>query len=162
MCMGETSMTKRIEVGLTIGDRKVTLEGPEDFVREEVERLANLAPIGDTADSKPAAAPTENTALTEQEFVAQKKPHGHGETVAVLAHFLTKSGQAEFTPDDIRRAYIRANVRPPKVVSQALRDAKNLNDYIERGSKKGTFRLSPHGERKVLFDLPRKEAGSKD
>lgn len=79
------------------------------------------------------------------------------ETVAVLAFGLTVNGKEEFTDEDIRKAYIRAGVRPPKVVSQAIRDAKNRGDFIEPGSKRGTFRLSPHGDRTVRFDLPRPE-----
>jgi hypothetical protein len=160
------SMAKRIEVTVTVDDRKMTLEGPEDFVRAEVERFAALTPTKGTTSATsvggvPAAVPTWSDELSERDLVTQKKPRGHSETVAVLAYVLAKSGQGEFTPDDIRRAYIRAGVRPPKVVSQALRDAKNLNDYIERGSAKGTFRLSPHGERTVLFDLPRRDSDSK-
>jgi len=151
-------MTKRIDVTITIGDRKISIEGPEDFVRSEVERFAGIS-----SEPRVQKATVDQsrqvgmTPLTEREFIVEKKPSGHLETVAALAYFLTQNGTAEFTPDDIRRAYIRAQIRPPKVVAQALRDAKNLNDYIEPGSKKGTFRLSAHGERTVIFDLPRKQ-----
>jgi len=151
-------MTKRVEVTISIGDKRITLEGPEDFVRGEVERFANLTSIG--ASRAEPANHTHEEALgpthTERDLVAQKQPDGHLEIVAVLAYFLSKAGQQEFNPEDMRRAYIRAGVRPPKVVAQALRDAKNVKDFIETGSKSGTFRLSPHGERTVLFDLPRK------
>jgi hypothetical protein len=160
-------MTRRIEVSITIGDRRVTLEGPEDFVRTEVERLAR----GDVSD-RPAArsgehgdAGRETTGggppVSEHQLMTEKKPRNHVETVAVLAYCLTKNGQLEFTPEDVRRAYLRAQVRPPKIVSQALRDAKNNADYIEPGKRRGTFRLSAHGERTVLFDLPRTEQKSK-
>lgn len=152
---------KRIEVTITIGDRRVTLDGPEDFVREEVERLAGLSAKADS--SQPAGLPekgaqgsgaADQPVVSEREFVMGKKPSGHLETVAVLAYCLAKAGQMEFGPDDIRRAYLRAGVRPPKVVAQALRDAKNVRDFIEQGSEKGLYRLSPHGERTVIFDLP--------
>jgi len=68
---------------------------------------------------------------------------------------VTESGMNEFSEQDIRRAYLRAEVRPPKFVSQALRDAKNKFDYLESGSKRGMYRLSNHGDRTVRFDLPR-------
>ncbi len=84
-----------------------------------------------------------------------KRPSGHLETVAVIAFALTQAGIGEFTEEDVRRAYVRADVKPPKVVAQALRDAKNRMDYIEPGRKRGTYRLSPHGDRTVRFDLPR-------
>jgi hypothetical protein len=155
-------MTKIIEVTITIGDRKITLEGPEDFVRQEVERFANAPGAGEVGVQKPVLAmrpestDSESTSATERAFVAAKMPRGHNETVAVLGYFLTKNGHAEFSADEIRRAYIRAGVRPPKVVAQALRDAKNVNDYIERGSKVGSYKLTEFGERTVMFDLPRK------
>ena len=76
------------------------------------------------------------------------------ETVAVLGFCLTENGHAEFTEADIKRAYVRAGVRPPKVISQALRDARNKFDLIDAGTKRGTYRLSAHGDRTVRFDLP--------
>jgi hypothetical protein len=95
--------------------------------------------------------------LSERDLVAAKRPSGHLETVAVIAFGLTQAGLGEFAEDDERRGYLRAGVRPPKVVAQALRDAKNRMDYIESGSKRGFYRLSPHGDRTVRFDLPRQE-----
>jgi hypothetical protein len=88
-------------------------------------------------------------------LVELKKPRGHSELVAVLAFGLAESGIQEFSESEMRRAYIRAEVRPPKVVSQALRDAKNKQDYVESGKKRGTYKLSSHGDRTVRFDLPR-------
>ncbi len=96
-----------------------------------------------------------NTAIAEKELVLAKKPKGHPETVAVLAFALAEAGKAEFTEEDIRRAYIRADVKPPKVVGQAIRDSKNQCDFIEPGSKRGTYKLSNHGDRTVRFDLPK-------
>jgi hypothetical protein len=84
-----------------------------------------------------------------------KHPSDHLETVAVIAFALTQAGRDEFSEDDVRKGYLRAGVRLPKVVAQALRDAKNRMDFIEAGSKRGMYRLSPHGDRTVRFDLPR-------
>jgi hypothetical protein len=155
-------MENKIEVTVTIGDKQVTFAGPEAFVRAEVQRLTSLIvagkPSSPSLPTRSAAAVAEGLPATEREFIAAKRPTGHLETVVVLGYFLTKSGQMEFTPDDIRRAYARAGARPPKVISQAVRDAKNLHDYLEAGTQKGTFRLSPHGDRTVEFDLPRKES----
>jgi hypothetical protein len=153
----------KIEVTVTIADKQVTLAGPESFVRAEVQRLTNM--IAERTSGSPhteirsgAASARNELSETERGFIAAKQPSGHAETVAVLAYFLTKNGQAEFMPDDIRRAYARAGARPPKVIAQALRDAKNLHDYLEAGTEKGTFRLSHHGERTVEFDLPKKKS----
>jgi hypothetical protein len=144
---------EKIAVTVTLQDKRVTIEGPEDFVRAEVQRLTNMAITPPTAPGSGSAE--QQTATSEREFVAKKKPSGHAETVAVLAYYLLQSGQTEFTAEDVRRAYARANVRPPKVIDQSLRDAKNIHDYLERGSNRGSFRLTPHGTRTVEFDLPR-------
>jgi len=149
-------MSDKIEVTVTLQDKRVTIEGPEDFVRAEVQRLTNLAVTPPPAPVATASR-EDGTATSEREFVALKKPAGHAETVAVLAYYLMQGGQQEFTAEDIRRAYARANVRPPKVIDQSLRDAKNVHDYLERGSNRGTFRLSHHGLRTVEFDMPRKD-----
>jgi hypothetical protein len=150
----------RVEVSLTFGDKRVTLEGPEAFVREEIERLVLIA--GGTATDDSGKQLTATTSIahpkSERDVVREKSPQGHAETVAVLALYLAESGATEFTPEDIRRAYIRANVRPPKVIEQALRDAKNKYEFLELGNTKGKFKLSHHGERFVRFDLPRKAA----
>lgn len=90
----------------------------------------------------------------EQQLIAEKQPRGHSETIAVLAFALAEAGTTEFTEEDMKRAYIRARVRPPKVVGQAIRDAKGGFDYIEYGKTRGTYRLSNHGERVVRFDMP--------
>jgi len=157
----EVLMSKRIKVSVSVDDRTVTLEGPEDFVREEVARLTG----GHENPSRPSHVPQSSgdasPRLSEKELIAQKGPKGHAETVAVLALALRDGGLAEFKPQDMRKAYIRAGVRPPKVMAQALRDAKNKYEFLEAGAAKATYRLSPHGERTVLFDLPRKNAEAK-
>lgn len=154
-------MESAIEVTVTIGDKQITLKGPESFVRAEVQRITNVI-AGNVASpvSSPATdvAVTKDLPTTERAFIASKRPRGHAEIVATLGYFLAKNGQPEFTAEDIRRAYARAGIRPPKVIAQALRDSKNLNDYLEPGEERGSFRLSPHGERTVEFDLPRKDA----
>lgn len=144
-------MEKTISVTVTVDDRKITLEGPEDFVRAEVRRFT--APQGHVSNPAPAAG-GKTTGLSERELITKKRPRNQTETVAVLGFCLTENGQIEFTEADIKRAYVRAGVRPPKVISQAIRDARNKFDLIEAGKKKGTYRLSSHGDRTVRFDMP--------
>ena len=147
-------MERNIQVSVTIGDKQVRLDGPEDFVRSEVQRLTNLLVSASTSRADEHRE-TESLA-SERQLISAKKPLGHSETVAVLAFYLTEAGQGEFTPEDIRRAYIRAAVKPPKVIDQALRDAKNIRDFLEPVGR-GRYKLSPHGDRYVRFDLPRKD-----
>jgi hypothetical protein len=135
-------------------DSKITFEGPADFVQEQIQKFANLQ-RGEGSKGSASSADHSPQGLTEKQFLTDKKPRGHHEIVTVLGFFLHESGTEEFSEEDIRRAYLRSDVRPPKHVSQALRDAKNNFDYIETGSKRGLYRLSSHGDRVVRFDLPR-------
>jgi hypothetical protein len=139
-----------------IGDKKITFEGPREFVEGQVARLTVEA---SKHEPHLLVGSNEGTSLpaqvTERELLSAKRPRGHPEVVAVLAFAFAQAGTVDFTEEDMRRAYLRAGVRPPKVVGQAIRDAKNRLDYIERGRGRGTYRLSPHGDRTVRFDLPR-------
>jgi hypothetical protein len=133
-------------------DSKVTFEGSADFVDGQIEKYARTRPV---AGGSTSASEAYAQGPAEKQLISQKKPRGHHEIATVLAFALTESGVVEFSEQDIRRAYIRAEVRPPKYVSQALRDAKSKYDYITSGKKRGTYRLSSHGDRTVRFDLPR-------
>ena len=148
-------MSEVIKVTVSVDDRKITLEGPEEFVQREVQRLT--AP--GSARSTLGAAVAESSLASPASFFLEKKPKGHSETIAVLGFFLRENGTPEFDDEAIRRAYIQAKVRPPKAVQQALRDAMSRFDYLEKGSRKGTFKLSDHGDRTVRFDLPRNPSG---
>jgi hypothetical protein len=151
-------MAESITVTITIDERRVTLEGPPDFVRAEVQRLTDaLASIRTgLCDVPRQVQEASDKVLSESQLIAIKEPSNHAEIVAVLAYCLReREGVTDFSEEDIKRAYLRARVRPPKVVGQAIRDAKNLFDYIEQGSGRGNYRLSHHGERTVVFDLPR-------
>src|SRR5579884_47239 len=116
-------MSTIVEADVSFGDAKITIRGPQEFVQSEVTRLAGLAQRRSTAPSNGGGQPADDAAkagaATEREFVTLKKPKGHHEISTVLAFWLTLEGISEFSEDDIRRAYVRAGVRPPKVVSQA-------------------------------------------
>src|SRR5882724_4238172 len=124
---------------ITLGDSKITLEGSAGFVEAQIEKFAGaqrgVAVLGEAGSDNGRSTQTS----TEKQLVVEKRPRGHHEIATVLAFALTESGIKEFTEQDIRRAYIRADVRPPKYVSQALRDAKSKFDYITTGSKRGTY-----------------------
>jgi len=140
---------ERVTATISFDDKKITLEGPEDFVRRELDRFTKPPVV-------PAQENATETIQSERALIEEKQPTGHHEIVAVLAFYLMEQGSAEFTPEEMRRAYIRAGIKPPKVVAQALRDAKRHHDFVEAGTVRGTFKLSHHGERVVRFELPRK------
>jgi hypothetical protein len=154
-------MTQIFKATISFGDKTIVFEGPREFVEEQVARYTNAKSTSSHQDKD--TTDTENSSLPlggvpERHLVLQKKPGNHPETVAVLAFCLAEQGSTEFTEDDIRRAYLRAVLRPPKVIAQAIRDAKNNFDFIESGSQRGTYRLTPHGDRTVRFDLPHRTA----
>jgi hypothetical protein len=150
-------MVKNAKASVTIGDTTITFEGPAEFVDQQISKYTatNIARQGIQGYMREAGAPsTQAIPPAERSLIAEKKPRNHPETVAVLAFALAEGGVEEFTEDDMRRAYLRGGVRPPKVISQAVRDAKNNYDFIEAGTQRGCYRLTNHGDRTVRFDLP--------
>jgi hypothetical protein len=139
---------------IVVGDSTMTFEGSAGFVEAQVEKFSNNRPAGASVGGGQSLAEGAQ-GLTEKQLILEKRPRGHCEIVTVLAFCLAESGVKEFSEEDVRRAYLRAEIRPPKYVSQALRDAKSKLDYIEAGTKRGLYRLSSHGDRTVRFDLPR-------
>ncbi|MGB6876600.1 MAG: hypothetical protein WBD87_11245 [Candidatus Acidiferrales bacterium] len=147
-----------VKAEISIGDKKITFEGPREFVEAMVAKYTETSSqeqVKQHPDTYSNELPISYKDCNEQDLIAMKHPKGHPEIVAVLAFALAQAGAATFTEDDIRRAYIRANVRPPKIVGQALRDAKNRFEYVEVAGKRGHYRLTGHGDRVVRFDLPR-------
>ncbi len=144
-------MNEFAKVTIEWENKRVTLEGPLDFVEEQAKKFRTL-------ESKPLATLYPDALLKRssiQSLIAEKQPKGHHEIVAVLAFYMLEEGKTEFSEQDIKRAYIQANIRPPKVIAQALRDAKNKFDYFESTKSRGFYKLSVHGDRTVRFDLPR-------
>jgi hypothetical protein len=145
--------------------RKVTIEGPTDFVGKELQKFRDAA-LGSSAGltgRESASLPDKESAssadrpMTDAAFVAQKTPKDHQEKIAVLAVRIKESGKDEFNADDMRRAYLRAGIKPPKALGQALVDAKRFKDFIEPATERGSYRLTHHGEDFVRFELPRPE-----
>jgi hypothetical protein len=155
MPISEAQMDEMCKATIVLGDSKITVEGPAAFVQSQIEKFAGTQHVATGISDNASGSRGFSQPCTEKRLVEEKKPHGHHEIVAVLAFALTESGIKEFTKEDMRRAYIRAGVRPPKHVSQALRDAKNKFEYVAAGAKRGTFRLSNHGDSLIRFDLPR-------
>ena len=152
-------MTAKICIAeIAFEDKKIRVEGPREFVEEMVARYSPTS----KAQAKKEDIRYERGGVispaggSERELIAEKRPHGHHEIVAVLAFALTEGGTPAFTEEDIHRAYIRVGVRPPKVIAQALRDAKNKYEYLALAGKRGRYRLTNHGDRVVRFDLPRR------
>lgn len=150
--------TPTAKATIQFDDKKITVEGPNEFVEMMVARYSSTSkPQAKTNDIGGSFDSSTTASQTERDLITAKRPRGHHEIVAVLAFALTETGTSVFTEDDIRRAYIRAGVRTPKVIAQALRDAKNKYEYVELAGKRGEYRLTNHGDRLVRFDLPRQK-----
>jgi hypothetical protein len=140
---------------IVVGDSTMTFEGSASFVEAQVEKFSRNRPTGALVSDDLTRTANAAQGSMEKQLVLEKRPRGHHEIVTLLAFALAESGIKEFSEEEVRRAYIRAGIRPPKYVAQALRDAKSKFDYIETGSKRGLYRLSNNGDRAVRFDLPR-------
>ena len=146
----------QVKATIVIGNKTVMFEGPPEFVDRQVEKYTmEMTSVlqGKQVDDASSVRTATETA-SERQLVSTKRPGNHSETVAALAFWLAQNGKEIFSEDDIKRAYIRADLRPPKVISQAIRDAKNNFDFVEPGPERGTWRLTNHGERTVRHDLP--------
>ena len=138
--------------------RRITVEGPPEFVSAELDRFRGApARVAEPAATEAQAQEAANRPMTDSAFVALKRPQDHFERIAVLASRLRESGKSEFDGDDMRRAYLRAGIKPPKVMSQALVDTKRKRDYIEPTAARGMYRLTDFGSDFVQFELPRIE-----
>jgi hypothetical protein len=147
----EAPVMESCKATISLGDSTITFEGSAKFVQEQVTKFT----AGQAGASAASGVLDNHQRSREKQLVDEKRPRGHHEIATVLAFALTESGVEEFSEEDVRRAYIRAGVRPPKFVSQALRDARSKFDYIAAGSRRGMYRLTNHGDRVVRFDLPR-------
>ncbi|HEX3986438.1 MAG TPA: hypothetical protein VHX13_07495 [Acidobacteriaceae bacterium] len=137
--------------------RRITVEGPPEFVSAELGRFRGgteetLSPESGAATGRP---------MNDASFVTLKNPKDHYEKIAVLAVRLKEAGKTEFDDAEMRRAYLRAGIKPPKVMTQALVDTKRFRDFIEPTATRGQYRLTDHGADFVRFELPRKAGSNK-
>jgi hypothetical protein len=84
--MGQGTYKATIE----IGDKKVTVEGPREFVEEQLARLTDLTSSKRTVPLLAGSGLTNTAedALSERQLIEAKRPKGHLEMVAVLAFAL--------------------------------------------------------------------------
>jgi hypothetical protein len=142
--------------------KKVTIEGSEEFVSTELANFRDAAlRVGGNSNAEERSAAQDGKPQTDASFLSQKMPKDHYEKIAVLAVRLKETGKDDFNADDMRRAYLRAGVKPPKALGQALVDAKRYRDFVEPATARGSYRLTNHGEDFVRFELPRQGAAQK-
>lgn len=99
-------MRKTLKATVTVDNRRITLEGPEDFVRAEVRRF--ITPDGD-GDKDTSTSKSDRIAFTERDLIAQKRPKNQTDTVAVLGFCLARTA-SESSPRPILRELTSAQV----------------------------------------------------
>lgn len=141
-----------VKATVQLKEGQIVFEGSEEFVEKQVKMFA--LPLSGVQGATSGSECQLST--SEKDLVKEKNPKGHSEVIAVLAYHLRSNGKEDFDEEELKKAYIRAGIKFPKAIGQAIRDAGKRFDYVEV-SARGRYRLSDHGERTVMFDLPRKE-----
>lgn len=150
------------KIRIKIGEVEIEVEGDKEFVEKVINDWKNLfektsqSPI---MTSKEGVAPKKEIISKRlKQFYEEKSPSGHHENIAVFAYYLKSvDGKEEFTKDDINSCYTKAMVRKPKKIQTAIVDAAHKYQFVEKGSQRKFWKLTPHGENLVLHDLPRKK-----
>jgi len=164
---------EKVKVVIAHGESRLELEGEQTFVTEQLKTLLPLI-TGEnrqdqSAQSKGKAAHVAGAAGaapgTDQDprrqsirtFVTAKAPQNVYEAIAlVLHHRRNYEDKQELTAAEIRQGLVAGGARPPTVLPQALTDCRRRYGYIQIGSKRGFWKLTPTGETMIEFDLPRK------
>lgn len=147
-------MENLTRVAISLEDVDVEIEGSEDFVKAEWEKLRDQLFIYlQNKIGKPLPTIQPSKLL---EFYQQKHPRGHLKTVTVFAYYLKHfEGKEEFSQADLHRCYERLGLTPPKALAQSIRDVRSRYKFFDKGSKRGYYKISPLGEKFVETELPK-------
>lgn len=160
-------MTDQIyRIRIKRGDVEIEVEGDKEFVEKTIndwknslEQTHQASTTSPKEEASTKEISTKETGFgTLKQFYDGKLPSGHHENVAVFAYYLKGTeGKDEFSKDDINSCYTKAMARKPKNINASISDAANKYQLVEKGSSKGFWRLTTHGENLVVHDLPRKK-----
>ncbi len=112
--------------------------------------------------SAPGARSNEPTdAGSLRDFIAKHQPKGSTEEIPAMLYWARqKENVSEFNEADIVTLYRRGGIRPPKHVSQSMRDLASKKKYGRLSAvqgKAGYVALSRTGEDFVLHDLMKRK-----
>ena len=150
------------KIRIKLGEAELEAEGDKDFVKKVVadwKKSIEKPPPPAITPTKGRVSPRkEISAKTLKQFYEEKSPSGHQEKIAVFAYYLKSfEEKKEFSKDDINSCYTKARARKPKSISTAISDAASKYEFVERGSERGLWKLTSHGENLIMYDLPRKK-----
>jgi hypothetical protein len=151
-------------IRIKFGEVEIEAEGDKDFVEKHIEEFKKEMPrIAKELPSKEVTQEisgkrVELERLSLAEFYKQKQPKDHNETIVVFAYWLTKrEKQQEFTPKAIEACYSQIAITKPANVPQFMKTlASGKKAYLQRGDRRGQYKLSMTGEEFVEKELPRK------
>jgi hypothetical protein len=116
-------LTNHYRLRIRKGDTEIEVDGTEDFVIEQFDRLSELLEI--TAD---VGKGREEKRISIREFLDEKSPHKHTEEIAVFAYYTDKMlFEPYFNVNDINELYSKAKIKGPA----------NINDTINALVKRG-------------------------
>ncbi len=139
------------------GERKKESKENEVKVPEIKPSLESKLPLEETKkfESKAEFQPTrfEEKKVTDLElrkFYDRKRPKTRIQKLLVFAYYLKHfKNKPEFTSNDIKQCYQSIGEKLPPRFTQDVYDAISKYGYVERGDKKGLYRLSDKGEQAV-------------
>jgi len=136
------------------GEVEIEAEGDKDFVEKHIEEfkkempgIANELPSKEVTQEIPGKR-VELERLSLAEFYKQKQPKDHNVTIVVFAYWLTKhENQREFTPKAIEACYGQIAIPKPSNIPQFMKTlASGKKAYLQRGDRRGQYKLSMTGE----------------
>lgn len=153
-------MMETLRIVMVNAARRVELEGSQETVLRQLDEMrawvGGQIPGTTVKDQDSLSLEPIPDRSTLRNFLAVKHPGNAYETIAVLlAYKKSQEGKGELSADEIRVAMIQAGSRPPRVMNQAMADCRRRYGYVEVGSARGLWKLSPQGETLVEIDLPR-------
>jgi len=153
-CLGGYKMENSTRVAISLEDVVIEIEGSEDFVKAEWEKIREQLFI--YLQNKIGKFLPKISASKLAEFYQQKKPRGHLKTTTVFAYYLKHfEGKEEFSQADLHRCYEQLGLAPPKVLAQSIRDVRSRYKFFDKGSKRGYYKISSLGEKFVETELPK-------
>ena len=127
--------------------------GSEDFVEKQLVRFRPFlqGAVGLVPEAPPV--PVEHEAPKESLdafYAARPLREGRGaiqDRILLFIYYLQKvQGKREVAGDDIQWCFQQLNITQPKNLHNALGILKRKIGYLQEGSKRGLYSLSPEGE----------------
>lgn len=139
----------------TTQDVTIELKGSEEFVERQIRFFKHYLTESGNGDGNGAVSAAGNGARASlADFFAERATkEGRGaiqEALLLFGYFLQEvEGQPEFSIEQIGGCFGVVGRRPPKNLHHAVGTLKRKQGWFEEGSKRGLYRVSAAGRRRV-------------